>query len=351
MIWYLPIELLEERYTAQMFQWVREELEEAGADYRVVLPGPAQSIERGQFLDVYGTIRFKAQQIAEVARQFQAGNVQSGDKFLIGDLWFPGVESIRYMADLTGIEVGVWGWHYAGCADPWDFVRPLRDWARHSEYGWLRLCEGVFVGSHSHKFMMQKYFDDPLPHVHPIGLVWNLEKVRARIPDLRPLGERPKRIIFPHRCAPEKNPEAFYGLAAHFVEKGWDFVITSSRKAAAEDLGFRRGNAWRVETGLSKQEYYEILADSRVMFSAAHQETFGYTVQEAIALGVGLVVPNRLSYPEVLESDSRFLYDGEQMAWAMVEWAVENPVAPPLEYSLKYDRSARRALELMDVGT
>jgi len=53
-----------------------------------------------------------------------------------------------------------------------------------------------------------------------------------------------------------------------------------------------------------------------VFFSAAYQETFGYALQEAIAFGVQ---PNRLSYPEVLEDDTRFLYNSMEEAYQMVD--------------------------------
>ena len=180
----------------------------------------------------------------------------------------------------------------------------------------------MFVGSEFHARLLRGFFGHL--NVRPIGLAWDRRDVFETLEgQVRPLSERPKRVIFPHRGAPEKNPEAFYRLAHRLPE--YEFVITSSRRGSPQSLGYETGERWKVLTGLSKKEYYRLLADSRVMFSAAYQETFGYTVQEALAFGVIPVCPNRCSYPEVLSSE--YLYDNDGVE--LVRRYVENPEPPP----------------------
>ena len=49
----------------------------------------------------------------------------------------------------------------------------------------------------------------------------------------------------------------------------------------------------------TKEEYYALLAKSKVVFSAAKQETFGIAQQEGAILGAWMLNPRCLSYPEV----------------------------------------------------
>jgi len=325
-IWYLPIEPLQERYTAQMWRWVTNALHDAGLPYRVIPGRDVGGIRWGQFLDVRGTIAYKASQIEQIAEVF--GQVQSGDKFLVGDLWFPGLEAIPYMAELLGKSIEIYGWHYAGVADPHDFVRPLKSWAQHHELGWLKKAT-VFVGSEFHARLLRGFFGHL--NILPIGLAWDRRDVLATLEGpVKPLGERAKRVIFPHRGAPEKNPEAFYRLA-HALP--YEFVITSSREGSPASLGYETGERWEVLTGLSKGEYYRLLADSRVMFSAAYQETFGYTVQEALTFGTIPVCPNRCSYPEVLSRE--YLYDDGGVE--LVRQHMESPRPVPRSLVTRYD--------------
>ena len=345
MLYYLPIEPIESRYTAQMLKWVVRELDEGEWDYQVIMPDEEEhSIAQGQFLDIYGTISWKARQIDKVSRLFNEGKVRPWDVFLIGDLWFPGIEAIPYMATLSGIPVTIWGWHYAGCADPNDFVQPCCNLGLYeAEKSWLKLADGVFVGSLYHKNIMYEAFGDT-GLVFATGLVWDYEDVRLSVP-LTPVDERPKRIIFPHRCAPEKNPEAFYRAAEFFADKGWDFIITSSRKGTPKDLGFKTSKYWRVLTGLSKQEYYDILSTCRVFFSSAYQETFGYALHEAVTFNVTPVCPKRLSYQEVLPSP--YLYENDIGCIRKVEHYVEKPFPAPLSVTKNYHRSAKTALDII----
>lgn len=349
-IFFLPIEPLEERYTAQMLNWVVEGLTQGCTPFKTILPDmPPSPICVGQFLDVFGTIEWKAKQISTVADLFRTGVVKGGDKFLVGDLWFPGLSAIGYMASLSDIQVEVWGWHYAGVADPFDFVQAIEPWAGYNERGWLEMVKGLFVGSEYHKALLVDYFGSWVAEkVYPIGLAWDLDDVLSTRPSPpSKIEERPKRIIFPHRAAPEKGLRAFYRLAKRFANRGWDLVITSSRQQTPAQLGFEEHPCWRVETGLTKAEYYILLGDSRVFFSAAYQETFGYALQEAIAFGVAPVCPWRCSYPEVLQYDLRYLYHTDEESYEKVERLIEMPVSPPTHYTERYDCSTRRALVIM----
>jgi len=95
-------------------------------------------------------------------------------------------------------------------------------------------------------------------------------------------------IVFPHRIAPEKQPEIFRDLADSM--KQYDFMICQ-------------------EHNLTKNEYHNVLGEAKLLFSANLQETLGISWYEGALVDVIPMVPDRLSYTEMAEQD--FLYPSE----------------------------------------
>ena len=54
----------------------------------------------------------------------------------------------------------------------------------------------------------------------------------------------------------------------------------------------------KIYENLKKDEYYEILADSRVLFNCALQDWVSNTVSEADSLGTNVLFPAYRSFPE-----------------------------------------------------
>lgn len=340
MIFYLPIEPLECRYTNQMLNWVTADLQGfVGDQYAVVLPEQASSsIKHGQFLDSYESNRFKAAQLALVAQAFAHNKVHSGDLFLLGDVWFPGIEMVRMMAELAGVHVKIAGWHYAGTFDQADFYyRALGIWSRRFE---AMLCEHILdaicVGSQSHAALLAHNLKVPIA---AFGLSW---KPRS-LPEHNGQ-ERQNIVVFPHRIAPEKNVTAFLRCARKLKHKGWKFVISMPDTAAhGQALATDYVSVIRHP---NKASYYELLHNSKIVYSSALQETFGYAINEAIACGCSVVAPNRLSYPEVLEHDNKFLYaDDDPDGVYLLEARMDKFVPVPFHYTDKYSDSTIRFLK------
>ncbi|MCF4123865.1 hypothetical protein [Methylobacterium sp. SyP6R] len=294
-IWILPIEGHEQRYTGQWLHHLPVQLAQAAAARGV--PASVIQIEgeipppvplAGAFLDFAGTNIFKSTQIAEVARRFQRGEVQPGDTFLITDAWHPGVHQIRYMSALLRISVRVIGLFHAGHYDPNDFLGRIapRDvtWAKAMERALFEAYGVSVFATHAHAELFRAGVgaaaDDP--RVAVCG--WPMEYLAA---ELQPHLAQPKEniVLFPHRLAPEKQPEIFKDLAGSFPD--WQFVACQ-------------------ETALSKWDYHDLLARSRVVFSCSLQETLGIGCYEGVLAGAAPVVPDRLSYREMYPQGFRY---------------------------------------------
>jgi hypothetical protein len=113
------------------------------------------------------------------------------------------------------------------------------------------------------------------PSIKIVG--WPMEYLEQA---LSPYAETEKKdkIIFPHRLAPEKQLEIFKDLANEMPEYEW-FVAQEQK--------------------LSKEEYHQHLAESKIAFSANLQETLGISMYEAALVGTFPLVPDRLSYTEM----------------------------------------------------
>jgi hypothetical protein len=79
---------------------------------------------------------------------------------------------------------------------------------------------------------------------------------------------------------------------------------------------------WTLEQDLTKDEYYKLLAKSKIVVSFALQENFGYGIAEAVYLGCVPIVPNRLVYPEFYSLAT--LYETYSQCVELVEHVLDN---------------------------
>lgn len=293
MIHFLPIENLKERYT-QMMNDIMFPL----FDYVYYPDIEQQEITKGQFLDIEGTIAFKTKQLNMVVDAFKEGKVRSGDKFFVADIFYPGIESLKYMAELQDLDIEIIGYNHAGRADEYDFIRKLGIWSDSAEQTYLMVCDRICVGSEFHKKLICEYFNIPPSKVYVTGCVWSNNYAWGLYPHYEPKKEQ---VIFPHRLSEEKGINEFIQIVEGLPDT--KFIITSSKKN--EKLIPLPKN---VEThiGITKSEYYKLLSQSRVYLSCAYQETFGYTLREALLYKCIPVVPDRASYKEYVPNENRY---------------------------------------------
>ena len=287
---YIPLENLPQRYTEMMNESIYPKVDIS------LYPNIEidKEIKRGQFLDIVNTCKFKAAQLQMIADLFNQNSIEDGDTFLVGDIFFPGIEMIKYMSELLGINVKVYGINYAGRADSNDFVQNLSEWSEYSEAGYHLICDGIFVGSEDHKNNVINHFNLSPTTVHKTGLVWDLDymrKFKTQIGNVK----KEDFVIWPHRWCDEKGINE---LCEYALSTDKRIVVTSS--GPAKDVGPNIPKNIEFVFNLTKKEYFTLMAKAKWYLSTAYQETFGYTIQEAIFFGCNILVPDRACSPEMV---------------------------------------------------
>ena len=298
MLYLVDLESVDTRYTSQWQKYLPEQLINAGIPTTIIAGGVVpQSVTPGAFLNFSGTNSYKSEQLKRISQLFNSNKIKDGDYFLYTDAWNPTVIQLKYMAELLGIKIKIGGMWHAGSYDPQDFLgRLIGDvpWVRNAESAMFHCFDHNFFATEFHlkMFLKELFGEEDLEgwkEYYPGTLIvgWPMEYMYEL---LAPYMKTPKenKVIFPHRIAPEKQPEIFEDLAASMPEV--EFFFAQKQR-------------------LSKHEYYRHLASSKIVFSANLQETLGISVYEGASMGVFPLMPDRLSYKEMWPKDS--LYPSE----------------------------------------
>ena len=315
-IFHLPIEPYETRYTKDWIDQFEQEFNEYGVDFVTVLgQTTTDKLKQGTVLDCCGTNYYKSTQLANMIQLINKGEVCDDDVIFVCDLWFPGIESLFYIRNLTGIRFKVYGILHAGTWDEYDFTYTsgMRSWAQHFEQCFLNAADGIFVATEFHKKLILDSFESwsrsISEKIHVTGIPFyakNIHKYASKKENI---------IVFPHRNADEKKPQLFSILAS---------------RVGNELPNFKCINTFDVCK--TREDYFKLLGKSKYMVSFALQETFGYSTVEAMALQCCVIVPDRLSYVETVPPQHRYQntagYDAQEVnsAFKLIKHFEENHV-------------------------
>ena len=287
-VFLVDLESVETRYTGQWKTHVPHLLRKAGHHVHI-LAGPTDipnATTPGAFLNFGGTNVYKSKQVEQLGRLFCSGAVKAGDHFLFTDAWHPGIINLKYMSELLQIPVKIHALWHAGSYDPHDFLGRLigdAPWVRHAEKSFYECIDHNYFATEFHiKMFMKNLFD----RVYKPGGIASGKVIRTGWPmeymddALNMYKHMPKRdlILFPHRIAPEKQVEIFRDLATHLPQ--YEFVVCQDQQ-------------------LTKNEYHNLLGESKLVFSANLQETLGISWYEGAIVDAIPLVPDRLSYSEM----------------------------------------------------
>ena len=297
-VFLVDLESVETRYTGQWKSHVPNLLKKAGHNVQVI-SGPTDipnATTPGAFLNFGGTNIYKADQVGQMGRLFCSGAICPGDHFIFTDAWHPGIINLKYMSELLQIPVTTHGLWHSGSYDPQDFLGRLvgaKKWVRHTEKSFFYAFDHNYFATDFH---IRMFVDNLLEDGYKSENAWYEEDfadyqtsgkiVRTGWPmeymdnTLTMYKNMPKRdlILFPHRIAPEKQVEIFRNLKEHLPQ--YEFVVCQDQQ-------------------LSKNEYHNLLGESKLVFSANLQETLGISCYEGAIVDAIPMVPDRLSYSEM----------------------------------------------------
>ncbi len=127
----------------------------------------------------------------------------------------------------------------------------------------------------------------------------------------------PPLIVWSHRWGFDKNHQLFFNVLEKLQEQGFDFrlALLGENFGKIPDEFIQAQKTFEdkiVQFGYvpSRIEYINWLKQGTIIISTAIQENFGMSVIEAMIMGCIPLLPNRLSYPEILpeEFHEQFLY-------------------------------------------
>ncbi len=158
--------------------------------------------------------------------------------------------------------------------------------------------------------------------VLPVGV--DCSRIQERLMPLplqAPVSAQPPLIIWNQRWEYDKNPHAFFACLSALKERHIPFRLAVAgenfRKVPHEFMEARKQLAaqlihWGYVPAYS--DYTALLQQADLVLSTAIHEFFGISILEAIAAGTFPVLPNRLSYPELIppELHPACLYDSEE---------------------------------------
>ncbi len=335
-LFYMGLEPYKARYTLQLQEWNESVFKLRGLDY-VIVPGETlsndQAIVTGQVLDAHGRSYFAMSQMMNLVKLMKAGEVTSEDVVYFEDMFQPGFESLPYI--LNQVPETHRPKLFARCLaqsiDPDDFVHV---WGMERWMGLYEkmVCEavrqsgGAILATNEEMVINMKIAGWDAPIYNISGLAFGKDEVRGRVSSIKPFNERKQRVVFSARWDQEKQPDFYMDLIEAYFKRHTvstvEFCICSGGKLKSNnDSYMERTRALqsigllKVYEDLEKNDYYNIVNDSRVVFNCALQDWVSNTVSEADALGCNVLYPAYRSFPETFANDYERLY---------VPWSLED---------------------------
>ena len=329
----MGLESYQARYTYQLTDWTKRAYDKRGIKYEIV-PGDtiddSEAIVTGQVLDAHGRSYFSMSQMMNLVKMLKAGEITSNDAIFFEDMFQPGMESLPYILQQTPEKYRptIYLRCLAQAIDPDDFVHVwgMSKWMSLYEQMCNEIPNVVILASNEEMVAHMRIANWKAPIYNISGLSFGKEEVQSRV-EQKPFMERKNRVVFGARWDQEKQPQFFMDMITKFKEKHpeTEFAIcqggplrSNNDYYVKEAKYLQKKGLLTIHENLKKNDYYNILADSRVLFNCALQDWTSNTVSEADALGCNVLFPAYRSFPEVFANDHTRLY---------VPWSQEDAMA------------------------
>jgi hypothetical protein len=330
----MGLEPYKARYTLQLTEWNTRVFERRGIAYEIVggeTLSNDQAIVTGQVLDAHGRTYFGMSQLMTLVRKMKAGEITNEDVVYFEDMFQPGIESLPYIMNQipAAMRPRIFVRCLAQSIDPDDFVHVwgMSKWMGLYEKMVDSFVDGV-LATNEEMAMHMKIAGWEAPIYNISGLAFGKNEVRARVlGPLKPFHDRPLRVGFAARWDQEKQPDFYMDLIEEYDRRHpgqVEFCVFSGSRlksnndsymARTRDLQAR--GLLTIYEDLEKNDYYDLLNDTRVLFNCALQDWVSNTVSEADTLGANVLYPAYRSFPETFANDADRLY---------VPWSLEDAI-------------------------
>jgi len=338
----MGLESYEARYTLQLQDWNERVFGKRDIDYEIITGEEldnSKAIVTGSVLDAHGRTYYSLSQTMSLIQKMKNGEITSDDVIFYEDMFTPGLECLPYIMDQSPPEFRpkVFVRFLAQTTDPDDFLirEGMFDWMRKYEEMLDQFVDGIMVASE--EFVAHLRIAGIKSPIYVTGLPYGKEEVRGRIDTNVPLKERANRVGFAARWDDEKQPHFYMDLAEEYykIDPTMEFAIFCGHpelksndpeyvERALTLQGGERNDGWperkanfKIYTGLKKNDYYELLANSKVLFNCALQDWVSNTVSEADTFGTLTLYPAYRSFPEVFANNGNHLY---------VPWSLQDAI-------------------------
>ena len=332
---YIGLESYQERYTLQLTEWNRRVFERRGLDV-VYVPGETLdntgAISVGQVLDAHGRSYFSMSQMMNLVKMMKAGEVTSDDIIYFEDMFTVGIESLPYILDQIDPKYRpkIFVRCLAQSVDPDDFVHVwgMAEWMSTYEKMVNSFVSGV-LATNEEMVAHMRIAGWQAPIYNISGLAFGKEEVLERIggaANIKPFADRKRRVGFAARFDQEKQPGFFMDLIEMYHSQGRhkdiEFAIfqggplrSNNSKYVTRARVLQSEGKLTIYENLKKNDYYNLLNDTRVLFNCALQDWVSNTVSEADTLGSNVLYPAYRSFPETFADDPNRLY---------VPWSIDD---------------------------
>jgi len=323
-LYYMGLESYEARYTLQLTEWNRRVFERRGLDV-VYVPGDTidntKSISVGQVLDAHGRSYFSMSQMMNLVQMMRNGEVLHNDVIYFEDMFQPGIESLPYILDQVPStqRPRIFVRCLAQSIDPDDFVHVwgMAKWMGLYEQMVNEFATGV-LATNEEMVAHMRIAGWRAPIYNISGLAFGKEEVLERVNHrMMPFPQRQRRVGFAARFDQEKQPDFFMDVAQEYQSRHPDveFAIfqggplrSNNPKYVERARAMAAQGQLKIYENLSKNQYYQLLTDTRVLFNCALQDWVSNTVSEADTLGCNVLYPAYRSFPETFANDPDRMY-------------------------------------------
>lgn len=291
-IWVFPLEPLDNRYTKQWFDEIprllQQELDNLASSntcFQAIGKQTSKDTTAGAFLDFSDTNYWKSTQLADFVKSYQVGHVANDAKILFTDFWNPALIQVAYMRDLLGTDWQIHGIAHAGAYDPTDIlgIKMRPEWPHDFERSLFYASDVTYFASNFHRQMFLTNLC--IPTAYHDRAVLSGQPHQAIIDHMESISiptDKTTDVIWPHRYNEDKQPEIAEDLANEF-----NLLITQKHN-------------------FTKDEFYNELANSKIIFSCALHENLGISIMEAVLTGTIPLLPDRCSYSEMYLDEFKY---------------------------------------------